>query len=298
MKYYEIDENIARLSHQMMSMTDYREGSATAEYRATVDKAAALVEQKKQKVSPFYHEKLDALLDRYTRRLAEWTNAHNRNGASCPSVLVCGAGNFPTRKKHKQNARDEALWKEYQEIQGILNKIKSVGTGAIDLTDPHARELLTERVQALQAELDRGKAMNAHYRKYKTMQGFDGISPERAARMDMDLSAAPAFARTPCPSFELTSLRNRIKTAKVRLEELDKLEAQQASPAADTTFDGGRIVRNANENRLQIIFDDIPGNDTRSALKSHGFRWSPRNKAWQRQLTSNAEYDARKILGI
>ena len=52
--YYPIDENMARLSHQMMSMSDYREGSATAEYHAAVDKAAALVERQKQKVSPFY----------------------------------------------------------------------------------------------------------------------------------------------------------------------------------------------------------------------------------------------------
>ncbi len=42
--YYLIDENMARRSHEMMSMSDYREGSATAEYRAAVDKAAALVE--------------------------------------------------------------------------------------------------------------------------------------------------------------------------------------------------------------------------------------------------------------
>ena len=79
--YYPINENTARLSHQMMSMSDYKEGSATAGYRAAVDEAAALVERQKQKVSPFYHEKLDALLDRYARRLAQWTNDYNRNGA-------------------------------------------------------------------------------------------------------------------------------------------------------------------------------------------------------------------------
>ena len=48
MKYYNIDENSARLAHEMMSMRDYKEGSVTAEYRAAVDQAAALVEQKKQ----------------------------------------------------------------------------------------------------------------------------------------------------------------------------------------------------------------------------------------------------------
>ena len=152
--YYPIDENTARLSHQMMSMSDYREGSATAEYHAAVDKAAALVERQKQKVSPFYHEMLDSLLDRYARRLSQWTNDHNRNGASCPSVLVCGPANFPTKKKYRQSAREDALWKEYDEIQGILSKIKGIGTGPIDLADPHARELLEDRLQRLQNTLD------------------------------------------------------------------------------------------------------------------------------------------------
>lgn len=43
---------------------------------------------------------------------------------------------------------------------------------------------------------------------------------------------------------------------------------------------------------------EIPDADTRDALKSNGFRWSPRNKAWQRQLTQNAEYAARRVLGL
>ena len=69
-------------------------------------------------------------------------------------------------------------------------------------------------------------------------------------------------------------------------------------PDNTTKFDGGEIVRNAEENRLQILFDEIPDADTRDALKSNGFRWSPRNKAWQRQLTQNAEYAARRVLGL
>lgn len=53
--YYPINENLARASHDMRSMSTYPDGYATREYRASVDKAAALVEEKKQKVSPYYH---------------------------------------------------------------------------------------------------------------------------------------------------------------------------------------------------------------------------------------------------
>lgn len=81
-----------------------------------------------------------------------------------------------------------------------------------------------------------------------------------------------------------------------RLAELDRREQQAAEPQTGTAFDGGQIVRNIDLNRLQILFDAIPDADTRAALKQNGFRWSPKNQAWQRQLTDNAERAARQVL--
>ena len=296
--YYPIDETTARRANDMNSMRDYRPGSATAEYRAAVDKAAALVEQRKQKVSPFYHDKLDGLLERYSRRLAAYYNDYYRNEAACPSILISGGSNFPVRKKEKQNSRRETLMHEYNEIQGILDKIKSVGTGPIDPTDPHAREMWVDRLQRLQSTLDRGKAMNAHFRKHKTMKGFPDMDDETAAEMDEAISRAPAFAQTPFPDFELASLRGKIKRAQENLSKLDSLEQHKDDAANTLEFDGGKIFLNMEANRLQILFDEIPSEETRSALKSHGFKWSRKNEAWQRQLTRNAIYDAKQILGI
>lgn len=296
--YYPIDETTARRANDMNSMRDYRPGSATAEYRAAVDKAAALVEQRKQKVSPFYHDKLDGLLERYSRRLAAYYNDYYRNEAACPSILISGGSNFPVRKKEKQNSRRETLMHEYNEIQGILDKIKSVGTGPIDPTDPHAREMWVDRLQRLQSTLDRGKAMNAHFRKHKTMKGFPDMTDETAAEMDEAISRAPAFAQTPFPDFELASLRGKIKRAQENLSKLDSLEQHKDDAANTLEFDGGKIFLNMEANRLQILFDEIPSEETRAELKSHGFKWSRKNEAWQRQLTRNAIYDAKHILGI
>ena len=259
-----------------------------ARIRAAVDKAASLVERYKAATSPYYHDKLDALLDRYARRLAQWTNDYNRNGASCPSVLVCGAGNFPVRKKARQNAREDSLWAEYKDIEAILDKIKSVGTGPVDLTDPYAREMLGAQLRRLQHQLDEGK----------TLRGFPGMSDDLAARNDAAIASAPAFAQRPMPDFELASLRGKIKRVQARMAELDRLQAQQAIPAAAEEHDGFQIVRNAEQNRLQIIFDDKPDETIRAALKSNGFRWSPRNNAWQRQLTDNAERAAKRALNL
>ena len=299
--YYPISEETAHRANNANSMRDYKPGSATAIYRAAVDEAAALVEAQKAKVSPYYHDKLDSLLDRYTRRLADYYNAYYRNEASCPSILISGGSNFPVNKKSKQNARRDSLWQEYKDIEDILDKIKSVGTGPVDLADPHAREMLTDQLQNLQKQLEDDKALNAYYRKHKGFEGFPGISEETAARLSADFADTRKqcpWIDKPCPDYELTSLRGKIKRVQARLDELDKLQASAQQPADSTKFDGGEIIRNAELNRLQIIFDRIPDEETRSSLKSNGFHWSPRNQAWQRQLTQNAESAARRVLGL
>lgn len=296
-KYYFIDERLAKKAKNMCSLSEYEPKSATAEYRAAVNQVAALVEKKKTKVSRFYHEKLDALLDLYAQRLADWTNRYNRNAASCPSILVCGTGDFPTSKKEKENKREAALWAEYDEIEKILSKIQSIETGSVNLTDQNARQELESRLQSLQDELENGKKMNAHFRKYETMQGFSNLSTAEAAEIDEKIEKAPAFAKAPYPKFRLTSIRGKIKRTQERLEKLDKLNTAEGQPNKEESFNGGHIVYNAEEDRLQICFDNIPGEALRSELKGHGFRWSTKSKAWQRQLTENAIRDARTILG-
>jgi hypothetical protein len=94
----------------------------------------------------------------------------------------------------------------------------------------------------------------------------------------------------PFPDYELTSIREKIKRNSERLAELEKRqETQAANDTAPEKFNGGEIIRNIAIDRLQIVFDSIPAAEIRESLKSNGFRWSPRHKAWQRQLTANAE---------
>lgn len=148
------------------------------------------------------------------------------------------------------------------------------------------------------AKAARAEAANAYYRKHKTLRGYASLTDEQAdALTDPEAFSIKLYGK-PYGDFELSSLRGKIKRIQARLADLDKLQAAAQQPDNTTKFDGGEIVRNAEENRLQILFDEIPDADTRDALKSNGFRWSPRNKAWQRQLTQNAEYAARRVLGL
>ena len=302
--YGSIDEETARNAHYCIHMGDYKSGSATASYRNSVNKAAQMVEQQKARVSAFYHDKLDALLNSYARRLAQWTNDYNRNQASYPSQFIAVAGNFNMRKHNRQMSREDSLWEEYRQIEAILDKIRSVGTGPVDLADPHAREMLTERLNSQRQMLEDAKTANAYYRKHKTLEGCPGLSEKNRAWLTRpgvfasgDGSPISQYG-SPFPAYELASLRGKIERTEQRLAELDKREQQAAEPQTGTAFDGGQIVRNIDLNRLQILFDAIPDADTRAALKQNGFRWSPKNQAWQRQLTDNAERAARQVLRL
>lgn len=302
--YGSIDEETARNAHYCIHMGDYKPGSATASYRNSVNKAAQTVEQQKARVSAFYYDKLDALLNSYARRLAQWTNDYNRNQASYPSQFIAGAGNFNMRKHNRQMSREDSLWEEYRQIEAILDKIRSVGTGPVDLADPHAREMLTERLNSQRQMLEDAKTANAYYRKHKTLEGCPGLSEKNRAWLTRpgvfasgDGSPISQYG-SPFPAYELASIRGKIERTEQRLAELDRREQQAAEPQTNTAFDGGRIVRNIDRNRLQILFDAIPSADTRAALKQNGFRWSPKNQAWQRQLTDNAERAARQVLRL
>ena len=78
-----------------------------------------------------YHEKIDSLLDTYARKLAANMNKGYEIDARVPSILIAGGSNFPTRKKEKQNAARDSNYREWQDIQGLLDKIRSTGMGGI-----------------------------------------------------------------------------------------------------------------------------------------------------------------------
>ena len=62
------------------------------------------------------------------------------------------------------------------------------------------------------------------------------------------------------------------------------------------TPEGVEIVENDSLNRLQILFPGKPSEAIRSQLKSAGFRWSPTEGAWQRQLNDGARWAAKRVL--
>lgn len=293
MSYHTINEEAARRANDMNSFRDYKAGSATAEYRRMVDAATELAERQKQRVDPMYHEKIDRLLEIYCRKLAENMNASYSIEARCPSILISGGGNFPVRKKEKQNAARDRNLEEWNYIQGLLDKIRSVGTGGISSDDPQAVEKLEVKLATLEKHQEMMKAANAAIRMKDPAKGDAklaelGYTPEDIAKL-----RAPDFCgRIGYPAYELQNNNANIRRIRGRIAELKK---RTESTPEGWEFDGGRVVVNTAENRLQIIFDGKPNADIRTELKGEGFRWAPSQGAWQRQLTDNAMRAARRL---
>ena len=115
---------MARAANDANSMSDYKQGSATEEYRKRVESVYAVVEKIKQK-RPNLAEKAERMAGRYSKKLAEYYNSYYRNEASCPSVLISGAGNFPVKKKNKQNSRRDSLMQEWNSLESYALRTQS-----------------------------------------------------------------------------------------------------------------------------------------------------------------------------
>ena len=50
------------------------------------------------------------------------------------------------------------------------------------------------------------------------------------------------------------------------------------------------------DGRIRFRFDGKPRQEVIDIMKSRGFKWSPSNKAWQRQNTPNGVYSAKKVI--
>ena len=293
MKYYEINETAARQARECWSFRDYQYGNKTAEYKAQVDKCYSLVD----KLPDDLKEKGATMADRYAKRLADWYNKQFKIEMMCPSVMISGGSNFPVRKKEKQNAARDKHYQLYDKIQKIPEKIKGLlrGTNIIKSGDADAIEQLRNKLakaEALQTEM---KATNAYYRKHKTMKGYKDYTDERATELDKAIKES--FDGVPFASYTLTNNNAKIKNTRKRIAELERLK-ETATEQTNETYntDLFEVIENADIMRLQLRFDGKPDADTRTVLKQNGFRWSPSNGVWQRQLTDNAKFALERVI--
>ena len=153
---------------------------------------------------------------------------------------------------------------EYYEnkIEGIKNN------NAISSDDPEAIEKLKCKLKKLESQRENIKE---HNRKARQEGRKDDVHP----------------------GWLLSNLGNNIRTVKQRIQRLEKTRSQKTT---EIQVGNIKIIKNVEDNRVQIFFPDKPNETTRTNLKRNGFRWSKYNGCWQRHLNNMSEYLAKQIV--
>lgn len=254
-----------------------------------------------------YEERKQARIDRY-REKAEQARAEStalsRQSSEMASRIPLGQPMMPDHYSYKSDKRyRERIGKKMEQSIAASEKAAyyehkaeaAESNTAISSDDPDAIDKLTEKLERLKAAQAQMKKINAYYRKHQTCRGCEGVSSELAAKLDDSMAEAYSWETAPYPAFALSNNNQEIHRLESRIKQL--AQAREVG-FSGWEFDGGKVVANADLNRLQVFFDEIPSDETRKELKSRGFRWARSEGAWQRQLTDNAIYSASRIPAI
>lgn len=293
-KYYEINEAAARRANEMISFDDYRDGSATATYQREVEQIYQLAEKVAER-RPDAAEKAEKLADQYAKLLADYYNTNFRIDQMCPSIMIAGPANFPVRKKEKQNQAWNRNREKYERCKAIESKLGNLlyGREIITAGDPEAVEKLKNKLANLEKAQETMKAVNAFYRKHKTLDGCPDLSWEQIEKLKATMKDSWRADPKPFESWTLSNNNAEIRRVKERIKKLEEVKAQ---PADRKEFDGFSVIEDPEAMRIKLLFEDKPSEKIRNILKKNGFRWSPRANAWQTQLTNNGRYRLERVL--
>ena len=229
----------------------------------------------------------DEYEDKYIAKYKEWLYAQSR----CFSQMVTGAGgwNAATIRRHeKTNAAEHAA---YERLQAWTEKVIKRCNRQERLTGWAEVERLQSKLEDLQKSQEMMKAANKIIRdkKLAEVEKVDALValgfPEEAALRIMDPSHGwwgAGFA-----PFELSNNNARIKDTEAKIARHTAMASQEDE---STEYPWGTFKVDYQDERYRFIFDQIPDEDVRKLLKEHGFKWSRRNNAWQRQITATSKY--------
>jgi hypothetical protein len=247
---------------------------------------AQLLQELESGLNAFLAKIPDELQDEYEQRYiakySEWLHALSR----VLSVFITGAGNFNNRRHKKMNDYERAArerfdaWRE-KVVERVNRQQRLVGWAEV--------ERLQNKLETLTELQEKMKAVNKIVRNSKLSEIEQREELEALGLSALVINEAMAEPRySDKKGFQPYQLSNNLAKIKATEEAIKRHTAMATSDDKVFTFDGGKVAVCGSDERIRIFFDDIPDTDVRAMLKKNGFKWSPTNMAWQRQLTPNA----------
>ena len=225
---------------------------------------------------------------------------------------MSGRADYEERKQIKierYKELSENASKKSKEYSKQHEKISSaIPMGQPILTDHYSAKRHIKDIERMNKSIEKSiqedEKANYYADKVETMQNNNIISsddPKAIEKLEQKLKSLEEY-KTRVKSrdhqaYELTNLNAEIRRIKERIKNLKELDELQFD---DIEFKGGKVIHNKEINRIQFIFDTIPSEEIRTILKTHGFKWSRYEKAWQRLFNKNGiravKYVVREIL--
>lgn len=275
---------------------------------------------------PRYHQN-------FRQRYLAYLHAH----ANVMSPMITGPARFPTRRNEKANRSSDNRLSELIELRkkalaSIRKKLRPelapTRAGDEDAAEQWRKKLESrEQAQAMMKSVNaliRKKFPKGLAAKWREARGTsdDAVrrreeltTPEDRATLEalatelegLGLSAKNArLVLTPnymgavgFESYQLSNNNAEIRRLKQQIAKATRYQSERAAAGGVQTFefDRGTVTLDYDENRIRVEIEKSD-TETRSQLKAAAFRWSPKNVAWQRQLTDNAKYATGQITGI
>lgn len=234
----------------------------------------------------------------------------------CMSWFVTGSANFPVARNEKRQRSADARGAEIREHDRKARKAAKrhafpygADGEAIRSNDPEALNKIRKKIAGLENDCEQAKAANRIIRTIRTIRTMRARKAEMAdiiravvEQTDIEthvigraLQHAETF-RMPL-KFETTLDRAEIRRLQDRLASLEQLQERgDVETKVETRLGEIEIVENTEAARIQLFFPGKPDDQTRSLLKSNGFRWSPSHGAWQRHLNENGRWAAKRVV--
>jgi len=230
-----------------------------------------------------FKKMFDAFFVGYSKRFLARLEAKSR----CFSVMITGSGGFNNSRHQKANDAEHKKSEDlYNYFDYMVEKIKK----ALTKKEKDTIESLKKELKSAEDYHNLTLKLNAIHRKKISFED----KMQLAGELTDNISILEGFKWNleNKGQFYTVNSNSRLNTLKNKIK---KMEALQDKENLKTVYVGFEVVSNFELERYQILFSEIPDETVRSFLKSHGFRWSGKNKAWQVFLTDNGK---RKILSF
>lgn len=223
----------------------------------------------------------------YKKYLFSWLSAMS----NCYSVMITGGANFNNSRHDKANNRERARYDDFVEWREKAQKAINKKVEDSKPTEQKANEKWELLKREISRKIEWGSVANC-------VSMIERLAYNGEVELVQNcLNLISEYNSTHSKPF-ITPKNKAWQFVDIAKQARAKSEEKKDKESKEIEINGVRIVENYDLDRLQMFFDGKPDNETISKLKHNAFKWSPSNGCWQRQLTNNAIYGMRRVLGL